>query len=324
MIIVTGAAGFIGSQIIAALNASGREDIIAVDDLTDGKKYINLARVRFADYLDYEDLQAALAAGSLGNIEAILHQGACSATTEWDGRYMMRVNYDYSKHLYHYCIDHAVPFIYASSAAVYGGRERFVEADETQLPLNVYGYSKWLFDQYRLRHQAKETAQVVGLRYFNVYGPHEAHKGGMASVVFHFTKQLLENGELKLFGAGEGCGPGEHRRDFVYVKDVAQVVLWLLSHPKVSGIFNLGTGKAESFNTLADHLLAAHGEGEKRYIEFPAQLKGCYQSFTEANMTALQQAGFDLPFTSLEAGVKAYYAWLLENDFAHLCLPQPA
>lgn len=312
MIVVTGAAGFIGSQTMVGLNQRGITDILAVDDLTDGKKYKNLAAAKFKDYMDYEDfLDMLLLDEALPEpITAIIHQGACSTTTEWDGRYMMRVNYDYSKAIYHYCQAYDIPFIYASSAAVYGGNENFQEATSHQMPLNVYGYSKWLFDCYLA--QQTHNSQVVGLRYFNVYGPHESHKGTMASVAFHFTQQLRDSGVVKLFGEAEGYAAGEQLRDFIYVKDVVKIVLFMLDHPKVSGVFNVGTGKARSFNDLARALIAVHGDGEIHYIDFPDKLKGCYQSFTQADISALRAAGYKDEFTSLEQGISDYYAYLTQ------------
>lgn len=315
MIVVTGAAGFIGSNCMIGLNQRGIDDILAVDDLTDGKKYVNLARARFADYLDYEDFIDRIQNDEsfAEPVTAVIHQGACAVTTEWDGRYMMDVNYQYSKLLYHYCERHEIPFIYASSAAVYGDNHHCDERSKQELPLNVYGYSKWLFDQY-LARQPKAHTQVVGLRYFNVYGPGESHKGSMASVAYHLTNQVIQSGTVKLFGEGEGCAAGEHKRDFVHVDDVVKVVLWLLDHPDVSGVFNLGTGHARSFNELAAVLLSCHGEGGKlEYIPFPDQLKGCYQSFTQADITALRKAGYDEDFITLEEGVKSYYQQLVAS-----------
>ncbi|MDF1796586.1 MAG: ADP-glyceromanno-heptose 6-epimerase [Coxiellaceae bacterium] len=312
MIVVTGAAGFIGSNCLVGLNQQGVDNILAVGDLTDGKKYVNLARAKFADYIDYRDFIEYIKQDKPFDqpIEAVIHQGACSVTTEWDGRYMMDVNYQYSKELYHYCVRHGIPFIYASSAAVYGGNENFSETSDNEMPLNVYGYSKWLFDQY-LARQPQAKSQVVGLRYFNVYGPGEAHKGGMASVAYHLTKQVIATGAVKLFGEGEGCAAGEHKRDFVHVEDVVNVVLWLLDNPSVSGVYNLGTGQARSFNELADILLGLHGNGQLEYIPFPDQLKGCYQSFTQADISALRKAGYQQSFLSLEDGIAAYYKSLV-------------
>ena len=312
MIVVTGGAGFIGSNLLAGLNAMGREDILVVDDLTDGKKYVNLAPHRFADYWHYEDFIEAVACNhDFGEpIDAVLHEGACSVTTEWDGHYMMQVNYEFTKTLFHYCMDHKIPFIYASSAAVYGGNEHFNEDDQKQMPLNVYGYSKWLFDQYLLRNWSEVTTQVVGLRYFNVFGPGETHKGPMASVAYHFTNQLRETGTLKLFEGYDGYGAGEQKRDFIYVEDIVKVNLWFLANPQASGIFNLGTGTARTFNDLAHKLIELNCGGNLEYIPFPDKLKGCYQSFTEANIDKLRAAGYDGEFTSLEDGLARYYSML--------------
>lgn len=309
MIIVTGAAGFIGSNVVKGLNAIGRTDILVVDDLTDGRKYRNLAVSKFSDYLDYEDFIHRIIADQPFDkkIDAIFHEGACSVTTEWDGRYMMRNNYDYSKHLLKYCGRHKIPFIYASSAAVYGGSHQFKESSQQELPLNVYGYSKWLFDQYMLKMLPRLKSQVVGLRYFNVYGPHEEHKGTMASVAYHFMNQLRDTGVVKLFEGCDGYGNGEQLRDFISVDDIVKVNLWFLENPRVSGIFNVGTGRARSFNDLAKTLIQLHGAGEIQYISFPDKLKGAYQSFTQADITALRNAGYSDEFLSLEEGLRRYY-----------------
>lgn len=312
MIVVTGAAGFIGSQTLLGLNARGCDDILAVGDLSDGKKFTNLSQATFFDYIDYQDFLTMLMEQNACpyKITAVIHQGACSTTTEWDGRYMMKVNYEYTKKLYHYCQQHHIPFIYASSAAVYGGSELFSEQSQQQHPLNVYGYSKWLFDCYMQRLLESQTAQVVGLRYFNVYGPHEAHKGSMASVAYHFTQQLKATNQINLFGEQAGYAAGEQMRDFIYVKDVVDVVLWMLDHPEVSGIYNVGTGRARSFNALAEALIKVHGGGQVNYIPFPDQLKGCYQSYTCADISKLREQGYDASFTELESGILAYYDWL--------------
>lgn len=312
MIIVTGGAGFIGANILKALNALGRTDIVVVDDLTDGKKFQNLAIARFQDYLDQDDFLARIVDNQCfsSTIDAVLHQGACSVTTEWNGRYMMKNNYEYSKKLLHYCKERKIPFIYASSAAVYGGNEQFSEAMTQQMPLNVYGYSKWLFDQYVLSQLPSMQSLVVGLRYFNVYGPHEQHKANMASVAFHFMNQLQTNGVVKLFEGSHGYADGEQRRDFVYVDDVVKVNLWFMQQAKqtqYSGIYNVGTGCARSFNDLARQLIALHGSGNIQYIPFPEQLQGAYQSFTEADISRLRSIGYMEPFQSLEQGLEQYY-----------------
>lgn len=312
MIIVTGGAGFIGSNLVLGLNQRGYDDILVVDHLSNGVKYKNLVDCRIADYLDRETFLERLQQGffQAETIDAIFHQGACSTTTEWDGRYMMENNYEYSKALFHYCQQHKIPFIYASSAAVYGDDQTFKEELAYEGPLNVYGYSKYQFDQYLRRFQDKLTAQVVGLRYFNVYGPREAHKGSMASVAFHLNNQLKESDGIRLFEGCDGYGDGEQRRDFVYVGDVVDINLWFLDHPEVSGIFNCGTGRSQTFNDVANAVITYHQRGEIEYIPFPEHLKGCYQSFTEANLENLRSAGCDHRFKSVEEGVRLYMEWL--------------
>ena len=307
MIVVTGGAGFIGSNLVRALNARGRGDLLVVDDLSDGRKFANLVDCEIADYWDREAFVARLEAGSFPRPEAILHQGACAVTTEWDGRYMLENNYRYSVRLLEYCLAREVPLIYASSAAVYGASKVFKEDDRgAERPLNVYGYSKLLFDQYVRRHFARARSQVAGLRYFNVYGPGEAHKGAMASVAFHLQKQIAEHGEARLFEGSGGYAAGEQRRDFVYVGDVAAVNLWLLDHPRVSGVFNVGTGASASFNDVARAIIAVRRTGTIRYIPFPPELAASYQSFTQADVSALRAAGYTAPFKDVRAGIGSY------------------
>ena len=312
MIIVTGGAGFIGSNLVLGLNARGYDDILVVDHLTNGVKYKNLVDCRIADYMDRSTFLEKLQQGVFfaESIKAIFHQGACSSTTEWDGRYMMDNNYEYSKVLFHYCQSHEIPFIYASSAAVYGADLTFKEELAYEGPLNVYGYSKFQFDQYLRRHMSKLTAQVVGLRYFNVYGPREAHKGSMASVAFHLNNQIKDADELRLFAGCDGYGNGEQRRDFIYVGDVVDINLWFLDNPQVSGIFNCGTGRSQTFNDVAHAVIKYHQRGHIQYIPFPEHLKGCYQSFTEANLDNLRAAGCDHSFKTVEEGVQRYMEWL--------------
>jgi ADP-L-glycero-D-manno-heptose 6-epimerase len=309
MIIITGGAGFIGSNLVHELNLRGHRDIMVVDNLTRGEKALNLADCTIADYLDKEDFIAGVRAGPvLQRAEAVFHLGACSATTEWDGRYMMRNNFEYTRTLFHACQDLRIPFIYASSASVYGGGHMFVEDPANERPLNVYGYSKLLFDQYLRPRMRELTAPVVGLRYFNVYGPREQHKGTMASVAYHFQNQLAQTGRVRLFEGCDGYANGEQQRDFVDVQDCVNVKLWLLEHPKISGIFNLGTGLARSFNDMARAVIRAWGSGEIEYIPFPEHLKGRYQSYTQADLTALRAAGCDLKFRNVEAGAARYVA----------------
>jgi ADP-glyceromanno-heptose 6-epimerase precursor (EC 5.1.3.20) len=309
MIVVTGAAGFIGANLLCGLNAAGERDLLAVDDLTDGTKFRNLAEADIADYMDKDEFLRRADAGELPKVEAVLHQGACSATTEWDGRYMMENNYRYSQHLLQFCQTRRIPFLYASSASVYGdGRRGFSERRDCEQPLNVYGYSKFLFDQY-VRRQPM-TGQVVGLRYFNVYGPREQHKGAMASTAFHFNTQVRDDGECRLFEGCDGYANGAQQRDFIHVDDVVAVNLWFLANPARSGIFNCGTGRAQPFNDVAQAVIDWHGRGRIRYIPFPDHLKGRYQSFTQADLTALRAVGYERPFLDVEQGVRRYLDWL--------------
>jgi len=314
--IVTGAAGFIGSKIVEGLNRRGVRDVLAVDNLQHADKFRNLAGTEIADYLDQAELPKALERLS-GDVEAVFHQGACSDTMESDGRYMMDNNYRYSRMLLDWCQDEETPLIYASSAAVYGAGPEYREERRCEKPLNVYGYSKFLFDQYVRRIFPSSSSQVVGLRYFNVYGPNEAHKGRMASVAFHAYNQFKAEGRVKLFVGSDGYRDGEQRRDFIHVDDVVAVNLWLLERRDVSGIFNCGTGKAQSFNRVAAAVInAARGTASTlhdlvaerliEYIPFPPQLVGKYQSFTEADMSRLRAAGYPGEFLGVDEGVAAY------------------
>lgn len=316
MIIVTGGSGFIGSNIVKTLNERGHSDILVVDNLTNGVKFKNLVDCDITDYLDKEEFLALIQNSKefKSKIKAIFHKGACSSTTEWDGRYMMRNNYEYSKILLHYCLDRAIPFIYASSAATYGGGKIFKEAREFEAPLNVYGYSKFQFDQYVRQILPSAKSQIVGLRYFNVYGPRESHKGSMASVAFHQYNQLPKEGFVKLFEGCDGYGNGEQQRDFVYVGDVVNVNLWFAENPNKSGIFNVGTGRAESFNAVANAVINWYGHGRIEYIPFPDHLRGRYQSFTQADISALRNAGYTGAFKTVAEGVKEYLNWLAQQQ----------
>jgi ADP-L-glycero-D-manno-heptose 6-epimerase len=318
--IVTGAAGFIGSKLVEGLNRRGVMDVIAVDHLAHADKFRNLAAAEIADYLDQAEFIGNLERFE-GAVEAVFHQGACSDTMETDGRYMLDNNYAYSKRLLEWCQEEGVPFIYASSAAVYGAGPEFREERRYERPLNVYGYSKFLFDQYVRRILATQNAQVAGLRYFNVYGPNEQHKGRMASVAYHAYHQLLGAGKVKLFVGSGGYDNGEQRRDFVFVEDVVDVNLWLLERGDVSGVFNCGTGRAQTFNELAAAVInAVQGtrlsvrdmvqKGLIEYIPFPAGLAEKYQSFTQADLTRLRAAGYAGEFRAVEQGVAAYVAEL--------------
>lgn len=315
MHIVTGGAGFIGSNLVRRLIERGYDDVIVVDDLRDGHKFANIASLSIADYLDRDEFLARLDdAAFLQSLQAVFHQGACSTTTEWDGRYMMDNNYSYSKRLLDACMQIDVPFIYASSAAVYGASRDFAELPDNEVPLNVYGYSKIQFDRWVRRHAANAGSQVVGLRYFNVYGPNEQCKGSMASVAWHFNQQLLNDGEVRLFEGSDGYGPGEQERDFVYVDDICDLNLWFLDHPQSSGIFNAGTGKAQTFNDVANAVIAWHGEGRIRYVPFPEHLQGAYQSYTQANLATLRATGCDTQFRPVEDGVRDYLDTLAAKE----------
>jgi ADP-L-glycero-D-manno-heptose 6-epimerase len=321
--VVTGAAGFIGSRLVEALNRAGITDIVAVDNLQRGDKVRNLVRLEIADFLDKGEFLRRLESFD-GAVEAVLHQGACSDTMESDGRYMMENNYRYSKTLLDWCQEAEIPLLYASSAAVYGAGPEFREERSCERPLNVYGYSKFLFDQLVRRVLPGKTAQVAGFRYFNVYGPNEAHKGRMASVACHAYQQLLSAGRVQLFEGSAGYGNGEQRRDFVYVDDVVDVNLWFLEHREVSGIFNCGTGRAQTFNQLAAATINAvqgteftarelASRGQIEYVAFPAGLKERYQSFTEADLARLRAAGYPGEFRDVEAGVRAYVSELKKS-----------
>jgi len=326
--IVTGAAGFIGSNLVKALNLRGETNIIAVDNLKSADKFKNLVDCDIADFLDKEEFRKKIQEGYFdGLIKAVLHEGACSDTMATDGRYMMDNNYQYTLELLNYCQTEDVPFLYASSASVYGGGGVFKESREFESPLNVYAYSKFLFDQIMRRRWHKRGAQIVGLRYFNVYGPREQHKGRMASVAFHFFNQYRAEGKVKLFEGCEGYANGGQLRDFVSIEDVVKVNMYLLDNPHISGIFNLGTGQAQSFNDVAvatvNTLRQAEGKdaltleqllesGIISYIPFPDALRGKYQSYTQADIGALRGAGYGEPFLSVEQGVARYVGHMLK------------
>ena len=325
--IVTGAAGFIGSNLVKALNDRGISNIIAVDNMKQADKFKNLTDCDIADYMSKEDFIQQLNAGMFdGDVAAVLHQGACSDTMESDGRYMMQNNYQYSMDILDFCQDENIPFLYASSASVYGMGPKFIESREYESPLNVYAYSKFLFDQIVRRRWKDRTAQIVGLRYFNVYGSREQHKGRMASVAYHFFNQYRAEGYVKLFEGCEGYDNGAQLRDFVSIEDVVKVNMHFLDNPKQSGIFNLGTGKAQSFNDVAvatiNALRSSKGEDNLsleqmnqqqliRYIAFPEQLKGKYQSYTQADISALRAIGYKQPFYTVDEGTTRYVNYLL-------------
>ncbi|MEO8136366.1 MAG: ADP-glyceromanno-heptose 6-epimerase [Betaproteobacteria bacterium] len=322
-IVVTGAAGFIGSNLVRALNARGERNIIAVDNLARSEKIANLSDCDIADYLDKEEFAARLGDGDFDDdITAILHQGACSDTMETDGRYIMRNNYRYSVALLDHCQEQGVPLLYASSAAVYGAGRSFREERADEAPLNAYAYSKFQFDQYVRVVMRDRTAQIVGFRYFNVYGPREQHKGRGSSVAWHFFNQYRNEGKVRLFEGSAGYADGEQQRDFVFVDDIVKANLHFLDKADVSGIFNLGTGRAQSFNDVAVAVLNALHDGPPRsatewvaagrieYIPFPPALEGKYQSYTQADLTRLRAAGYTAAFAPVETGVPAYIQML--------------
>ncbi|HJW10934.1 MAG TPA: ADP-glyceromanno-heptose 6-epimerase [Albitalea sp.] len=324
-VVVTGAAGMIGSNIVHGLNAVGIDDVIAVDDLTDGPKYRNLLGAQLSDYFDRSEFYARFAKREFGKIDAVLHEGACSDTMEHNGRYMLDTNYRCSKDLLDACQVQGTRLLYASSAATYGGSASFREEPAFEQPLNVYGYSKLLFDNVVRRMLPTATTQVAGFRYFNVYGPREQHKGRMASVAFHHFNQFRETGKVKLFGEYGGYAAGQQSRDFVFVSDVVAVNLWFLQNPQASGIFNLGSGRAQPFNDVAlatvNAARALKGEpalslaamvqqGLVEYIDFPAALVGKYQCFTQADLTRLRATGCQHAFADVASGVQRYVTWL--------------
>lgn len=328
MIIVSGGAGFIGSNLVRGLNRRGYTDILVVDDLTEGDKFVNLVQGQIADYMHKDEFRERIGRRQFANVEAVLHQGACSDTTERNGRYMLDNNYRVTLELFEFCQAGKIPLLYASSAAVYGAGPVYAEHIRNEAPLNVYGYSKFLFDQVLRRRFSALTAPVVGLRYFNVYGPHEQHKGRMASVAFHNMNQFRAEGHVRLFGGWDGYGDGGQLRDFIYIDDVVDVNLFFLDHPEKSGIFNCGTGRAQPFNDVARtvvNTMRIHDgqpalslqelvdQGLLRYIAFPDDLKGRYQSHTEADLAQLRGAGYDRPMRDVQTGVAAYVTTLLEQ-----------
>ncbi len=325
-LIVTGAAGFIGSNLVKALNARGEHNIIAVDNLTRAEKFKNLVECEISDYLDKAEFIERFARGAFGKIRAVFHQGACSDTMAADGRYMMENNFAYSCSLLEICAAQQIPFLYASSAAIYGGSSAFIETRACERPLNVYGYSKFLFDQFVRRKLPAARTQMVGFRYFNVYGPNEAHKGRMASVALHNFNEFRTQGRVKLFGEYNGYAAGQQQRDFVSVEDVVKVNLHFFDHPQQSGIFNLGSGQAQPFNDIAVSvvntlrtlggeaalpLAALVAQGLIEYIPFPDALRGKYQCLTQADLTQLRKAGYNAPFLNVEQGVARYVNWLI-------------
>lgn len=330
MIIVTGGAGFIGTNIVRKLNERGIDNVLVVDNLERTEKFRNLSDCRIADYMDKNEFRRKILSSSkFGQVEAVFHQGACSDTMETDGRYMIDNNHSYSRDLFQYCAATKIPLVYASSASVYGSGSQFREEPECEAPVNIYGYSKLLFDQYVRRNHREDMAQVVGLRYFNVYGDRERHKGRMASVAYHFYNQFMERGVVSLFEGSDGYANGDQRRDFVFVEDVVDINLYVLEHPGIRGIFNVGTGMCRSFNevavTVINRIRFRRGEkplsladvladGMIEYIPFPPALSGRYQSYTQADISNLRDAGYSNSLGSVEHGVSCYVDHLLDGN----------
>lgn len=317
MIIVTGGAGFIGSNLVKGLNDRGYRDILVVDNIGKTDKFKNLVSLQIADYMDKVDFINALQEGQYDNerIEAIFHMGACSDTMEYDGKYMMNNNYEYSKIVLHFCTRRKIPFIYASSASVYGnGLGGFAEKTECEDALNVYAFSKMQFDRYVTRLLPTCDSQVVGLRFFNVFGPQEVHKGPMASIAYQLYNQVQKTGIAKLFAGIDGYADGEQLRDFIYVKDLVKVNLFFFDHPEKHGVFNCGTGKARSFNAVANSIIAALGSGTIEYVPFPEKLRGKYQNHTEADTAKLISAGYDGGFMELETAIVDYCKYLDQSN----------
>ena len=325
MLIVTGGAGFIGSNLVHELNAHGITDILVVDNVANTRKLANLEGARYAGYMDKREFRRAVAENALGagRVEAILHQGACSNTLEDDRGYMMDNNDQYTREVLAFAIHADAPLVFASTAAVYGlsGPGHFTETPENERPLNIYGESKLTFDNYFRDQLAQDRVPMtaVGLRYFNAYGPREQHKGRMASVMHHFTQQMRQTGKVRLFAGTGGYGDGEQRRDFVYVRDLARLNMFFAqlgpyapqagaARKTYRGVVNAGTGVSRTFNAVARALMTVHGETPIEYVAFPADLKGRYQHFTEADLTGLRGLGCDLEFTALEAGIAEMFA----------------
>ena len=308
MIVVTGSNGFIGSNLIKGLNKIGYKDIIAVDDHNNPELKENIIHCEIQDYLDIDEFLLLIQKNKFDGtkLKSIYHQGACSNTMEWDAEYLYKKNFLYSKEILNLSIKSNTPLIYASSASVYGSGNVFEESIENESPINLYAYSKFKFDQLVRQALTEKTTQIVGLRYFNVYGPQEQHKGSMASVAYHLHNQLKDNGSIKLFKGSDGYSDGEQRRDFIYIDDIVKVNLWFLENKKISGIFNLGTGKSRTFNDVAQAVINWHSKGRIEYIDFPEKLKGSYQSFTEANISKLREVGYTEDFIDINEGVDLY------------------
>jgi ADP-L-glycero-D-manno-heptose 6-epimerase len=313
MIVVTGGAGFIGSNLIQALNAEGETEILVVDRL--GENFRNLRDLRFCDFMEPKEFRQAVEHGSFPPPSAIFHQGACADTTCSDGHYMMENNFSFSKALLRFALERKIPLVYASSASVYGAGQASQPIPANERPLNLYALSKLAFDNHVRSLVPGANSTVVGLRYFNVYGPRERHKDRMASMVYQLYRQINESGCARLFEGTDGYRDGEQRRDFVFVGDIVRLNLFFARRQEVTkGVFNAGTGTSRSFNDVAKCLVATAGRGKIEYIPFLEELRGKYQSFTEADLAALRNAGWNERFTNLEDGIaQSAASWATET-----------
>ena len=323
MIIVTGGAGFIGSAFVWKLNCEGIEDVIVVDHLGTSDKWKNLVPLRFEDYLRKDDFFEMVCDDDVPfEVSAVVHMGACSSTTERDADYLWENNFAYTRTLAEWALDHDIRFIYASSAATYGDGTQGFSDEHAKIPelrpINMYGYSKQVFDLWVLRHKLEN--QMAGIKFFNVFGPNEYHKGDMTSVIFKAFHQIRQTGKVRLFKSYLPEYPdGGQMRDFVYVKNCVDVLWWLLKHPKTNGIFNLGTGKARTWNDLINAVYAAMNLApDIEYIEMPEGLRNQYQYFTEADMGKLKKAGAPVDFPALEDSVRDYVQNYLQKPDPHL------
>ncbi|WP_288235962.1 ADP-glyceromanno-heptose 6-epimerase [uncultured Prochlorococcus sp.] len=307
MIIITGGAGFIGSNLVRHLWED--EDIVVVDNFENGKKLLNIGNIPIVDLIDKKQFLKELNKTRFKDCDYLIHLGAASATTEWNGKYLIENNYKYSKILLEWCIERNINFIYASSASVYGlGKNGFCVEKNIEDPINAYAYSKFLFDEYVKRIiRNNNKIQISGLRFFNVYGPYEEHKKEMSSPIHKFYKQLIDSKKIKLFKSYGGFESGNHKRDFISVFDCIEVIKWIISNKSVSGIFNCGTGKAATFKEVAEIIIEIIGYGEIEYIDFPEKLKNAYQSFTCADMDPLKNLGLNHKFSNINYGIKKIF-----------------